>query len=97
MITIVGLHLVWLPGHSPRLQPERVQALVIGGGPSGAYAAACLAREGVQTCVMEADKFPRYHVGESMMVALRHFLRFIDLENKFEKHGFNIKVIVGLV
>ncbi|KAF8907995.1 hypothetical protein CPB85DRAFT_1376447 [Mucidula mucida] len=53
--------------------PDRVQALVIGGGPAGAYAAACLAREGIQTC--------------SMMVALRHFLRFIDLEERFEKHG----------
>lgn len=27
-----------------------------------------------------------------MMVALRHFLRFIELEEGFEKHGFNIKV-----
>ncbi len=26
------------------------------------------------------------------MVALRHFLRFIDLEERFEKHGFNVKV-----
>lgn len=27
-----------------------------------------------------------------MMAALRHFLRFIDLEKGFEAHGFNRKV-----
>jgi flavine halogenase len=33
--------------------------LVIGGGPGGAYAAAALAREGVDVAVFEAAKFPR--------------------------------------
>jgi len=66
--------------------------LIIGGGPAGSYAASCLAREHVQACVIEAEKFPRYHIGESMMAALRHFLRFIDLERGFEEHGFNVKV-----
>ncbi|KAF8891751.1 FAD/NAD(P)-binding domain-containing protein [Infundibulicybe gibba] len=72
--------------------PQHIQVLVIGGGPAGSYAASCLARENIKVCVLEADKFPRYHVGESMMVALRHYLRFIDLEESFENHGFNRKV-----
>jgi len=37
----------------------------------------------------------RYHVGESMLASLRHFLRFIDLDETFDKYGFNVKV--GLV
>ena len=72
--------------------PESCEVLVIGGGPAGSYSAAALAREGVDVVVLELDHFPRYHVGESMLASIRHFLRFIDLENTFDAHGFNRKV-----
>jgi flavin-dependent dehydrogenase len=39
--------------------PSRCTVLVIGGGPGGSYSAAALAREGVNTVVLEAEKFPR--------------------------------------
>ncbi|CAK5270931.1 unnamed protein product [Mycena citricolor] len=71
--------------------PAHVTVLVIGGGPAGSYTASVLAREGIDVVVLEADKFPRYHVGESMLPSLRHFLRFIDAEDKVEKHGFQKK------
>lgn len=35
---------------------------------------------------------PRYHVGESMLPSMRHFLRFIDLDDTFVAHGFRKKV-----
>lgn len=41
--------------------------LVIGGGPAGATAAAVLAEYGRRVLVLEKDRFPRYHVGESLM------------------------------
>ena len=34
----------------------------------------------------------RYHVGESMVASMRHFLRFIDLDSTFDKYGFVKKV-----
>lgn len=34
----------------------------------------------------------RYHVGESMLASIRHFMRFIELDKKFDSHGFRIKV-----
>jgi len=35
------------------------QVLIIGGGPAGSYAAAALAREGIQVTLLESSKFPR--------------------------------------
>lgn len=39
--------------------PQNCTVLVIGGGPAGSYAAAALAREGVDVVVLEVEKFPR--------------------------------------
>lgn len=72
--------------------PKKTTVLVIGGGPGGSYSACALAREGIDCVVLESDKFPRYHIGESMLASLRHFLRFIDLDETFDKHGFNKKI-----
>ena len=39
--------------------PSKATVLVVGGGPGGSYAAAALAREGVDVVLLEADVFPR--------------------------------------
>ena len=39
--------------------PQKCTVLVIGGGPAGSYCAAALAREGIDTVLLEAEKFPR--------------------------------------
>jgi flavin-dependent dehydrogenase len=40
--------------------PRSCTVLVAGGGPGGSYAAAALAREGVDVVLLEADSHPRY-------------------------------------
>ena len=36
--------------------------------------------------------FRRYHIGESAIPSIRHYLKFIDAEEKVANHGFAIKV-----
>ncbi|KAI9150536.1 Flavine halogenase aclH [Paramyrothecium foliicola] len=71
--------------------PQTCDVLVVGGGPAGSFAAAALAREGINVVLVEAEKFPRYHVGESMLPSLRYFLKIIDFYDTFDTHGFTRK------
>ena len=40
--------------------PSKCAVLVIGGGPGGSYTVAALAREGIDTVLLEMAVFPRY-------------------------------------
>ncbi|PWY66753.1 FAD/NAD(P)-binding domain-containing protein [Aspergillus heteromorphus CBS 117.55] len=68
--------------------PANCTVLVVGGGPAGSYTASVLAREGIDTVLLESEAFPRYHIGESLLPSSRYFLDFIDLYDKFNNHGF---------
>src|SRR3990170_1534736 len=43
--------------------------LVIGGGPAGATAGALLAERGYDVTLLEKDRHPRFHIGESLLPA----------------------------
>jgi flavin-dependent dehydrogenase len=40
---------------------------IVGGGPAGSTAATLLAKAGRRVVVLERDKFPRFHIGESLL------------------------------
>jgi FAD-dependent halogenase len=46
--------------------------VVIGGGPAGATAAGLLAGAGLKVVLFERERFPRYQLGESLMVSTVH-------------------------
>lgn len=46
---------------------REVDAVVCGGGPAGATFAALLAAEGRSVVVLERERFPRFHIGESLL------------------------------
>jgi len=49
------------------LAPQSCDVLIIGGGPAGSTAATQLAEMGYRVVVMEKEKYPRFHIGESLL------------------------------
>jgi len=45
----------------------QTDVVIIGGGPGGSVAAARLAQHGVKALVFEKERFPRFHLGESLL------------------------------
>ena len=46
---------------------KNYDAIVVGAGPAGSTTGALLAEKGRDVLIVEKEKFPRYHVGESLM------------------------------
>ena len=41
----------------------KTDVVIVGGGPGGAASALFLARLGIRAVIVEAETFPRYHIG----------------------------------
>ncbi len=48
-------------------QRDGAHVLVVGGGPGGSTTAALLARQGLRVTLVEKDRHPRFHIGESLL------------------------------
>jgi flavin-dependent halogenase len=62
--------------------------IVVGGGPAGSCTAGLLAMEGRKVLLLEREKFPRYHIGESLITAVWPTLERLGLRERLEQLGF---------
>ncbi len=71
--------------------------IVIGAGPAGSTAAALLAEKGRRVLVLEKEKFPRYHIGESLMPFCWFSLNRLGLIDEMDRIGYTKKYSVQFV
>src|SRR6266446_4797032 len=71
--------------------------LIIGAGPAGSTASALLAEMGHRVLVLEREKFPRYHIGESLLPFTYQPLKRLGLVDKMKKSAFVKKYSVQFV
>jgi flavin-dependent dehydrogenase len=77
--------------------PRSFDTIVIGAGPAGSAAAALLVEQGLRVVVIEREKFPRYHIGESLLPFTCHPLKRLGLIEKMRQSEFVKKYSVQFV
>jgi flavin-dependent dehydrogenase len=61
--------------------------LVVGGGPAGSTIAALLAQKGRHVVVLEKDRFPRFHIGESLLPLNLPLFERLGIADEVERIG----------
>lgn len=70
---------------------EQYDVCVIGAGPAGAIASALLRARGWHVLVLEAQRFPRFSIGESLLVHCLDFVEEAGMLPAVEAAGFQYK------
>ncbi|WEP01014.1 NAD(P)/FAD-dependent oxidoreductase (plasmid) [Streptomyces sp. FXJ1.172] len=65
--------------------------IIIGGGPAGSTAAGLLAQRGRRVLVLDRERFPRYHIGESLIPGFMLPMEELGLTERMEAKGFERK------
>jgi len=82
------------------MNATKYDVAIIGGGPAGSTAATLLARAGHRVVVFEREKFPRFHIGESLLPFTVSAFDRLGVREKMdrqfmEKHGGEINSACG--
>ncbi len=69
-------------------EAERFDVIVVGGGPAGSCTAGLLAQAGRKVLLLEREKFPRYHIGESLITGVWPTLDRLGVREELDHLGF---------
>jgi flavin-dependent dehydrogenase len=78
-------------------EAKSIDILIIGAGPAGASAAAALSEQGHRVVILEREKFPRYHIGESLLPFCYEPLKRLGLIEKLKASHFVKKYSVQFI
>ena len=79
------------------MSSERRQVVVIGAGPAGSIAAALLQRHGRDVLVLERQRFPRFSIGESLLVHCLDFVAEAGMIEAVDGAGLQLKTGAAFV
>ena len=79
------------------METETLDAILIGAGPAGSCAGAILAEYGHRVLILEREKFPRYHIGESLIPFTFQPLERLGMIRKMKASHFVRKFSVTFV
>src|SRR5215475_14023491 len=71
--------------------------VVIGGGPAGSTVSTLLAQHGLQVKLYERERFPRFHIGESLIPETYWVFERLGMLDKMKKSAFVKKFSVQFV
>src|SRR5215213_5361418 len=71
--------------------------VVIGGGPAGSTVSTLIAQRGHAVALFERERFPRFHIGESLIPETYWVLRRLNLLPKMQQSHFVKKYSVQFV
>jgi len=69
-------------------QPPDFDLVIVGGGPGGSTAAAFARQRNLKVLVVEKERFPRFHIGESLLPMGNKLLRESGAWPRLEAAGF---------
>src|SRR5262245_5493569 len=76
---------------------ESPDVIVIGGGPAGSTVSTLLAQQGVGVRLFERERFPRFHIGESLIPETYWVLKRLNMLPKMQQSHFVKKYSVQFV
>ena len=76
---------------------DPLDVIVIGGGPAGSTTSTLIAKAGYRVRLFERARFPRFHIGESLIPETYWVLKRLDMLDKMKRSAFVKKCSVQFV